>query len=86
MAYIIGAALGSVWLWFWLRGNWFAAVIAFIALGWYPFIIDYSWIVAWRVVATCFLLPWVPVASYAVANFIKKRDASMSRRLTLHQG
>lgn len=30
MVYVIGACIGIVWLWFWIRGRWFAALVVAI--------------------------------------------------------
>ncbi len=60
MVYPAGIVLGVVWLWFWLRGNWFAALLAALALGWFP-LVDVQWRNEWQLCLACLVVPWLPM-------------------------
>lgn len=59
MAYMIGGLAGIVWLWFWIRGNWFAALLAALALGWVP-LFDHD-AKDWALWLVCLVAPWAPI-------------------------
>lgn len=67
MVYLFGGLVGVVWLWFWLRGHWFAALLAALVLG--------SALVVlpspgnhpvWWMTLVCLLGPWVPMAAWRI--------------------
>lgn len=60
MAYIAGGLVGIVWLWFWIRGHWFAATLAALALGWFP-LVDVQWRNEWQLCLACLAVPWLPM-------------------------
>lgn len=62
MAYLTGAVIGVVWLWFWLQGNWFAALIAAGVLAFFWFTLPSPGLhPVWWMTVICFAGPWVPV-------------------------
>jgi UDP-N-acetylmuramyl pentapeptide phosphotransferase/UDP-N-acetylglucosamine-1-phosphate transferase len=70
MAYIVGGIAGIVWFWFWIRGNWFAALLAAVGTGWIP-LIDDKWRNEWQLCLAVLVVPWVPIFVYAVIRGLK---------------
>ena len=66
MAYLIGVLFGIVWLWFWLRGNWFAALVGALplALAWFVLSQDPPGHVPAWVALVCLIVPWVPMMAW----------------------
>lgn len=66
MQYLAGGLLGVIWLYFWLRGHWFAAVLGMVPGAALLAVADHM--TAWPFV---FLFgAWVPVAAYRIARDI----------------
>lgn len=62
LAYVFGALFGLVWLWFWIKGHWFAALIAALALGAAWFVLpEWHAYPVWWMTLICFVAPWVPM-------------------------
>jgi hypothetical protein len=62
MVYVAGALAGAVWLYFWLKGHWFAAVLGMIPGIVLAAIADY--LTAWPFV---FLIgAWIPLAAHSL--------------------
>jgi hypothetical protein len=75
MLYLTVGLAGLVWLYFWLTGNWFAAVVAALVLGGFWFMIPPAgFYPAWWATALCFAGPWIPlVIRYAWADYTQSR-------------
>jgi hypothetical protein len=62
MAYVVGGIAGIVWFWFWIRGNWFSALLAAVGTGWIP-LIDDKWRNEWQLCLAVLVVPWVPIVA-----------------------
>ena len=64
MVYLIGGLIALGGFWFWIRGTWYAALIAALFLGGF----HYVWYQDPHMTPTafaavvCFVVPWVPLA------------------------
>lgn len=89
MPYVAGGLVAIVWLWFWLRGHWFAALIGALALGWFP-LIDDKRSTEWALCLACLVVPWVPMMAWAAYRRVRRdlaeafpADAKFSESLSL---
>lgn len=71
MAYVVGGLAGILWLWFWIRGNWFAALLAALALGWFP-LVDDQWRNEWQLCLAFIVVPWVPMLAIPAIRRLSK--------------
>lgn len=85
MHFGIAFLVGIIWLWFWIKGHWFAALLAALVCGLFP-LVDVQWRNEWQLCLACLVVPWIPMAAIAAFNRLKndvKTIAGMDAPLVL---